>query len=187
MLPYGDVWRASRRMFTKYFNPSESNSTGSISQPREITYVRRFLGQLLLKPNDFLQHVQTYVPVYYISGHSSPFFRISLVFSTAISMTYSINIQPYNDPHVKSVEEALSSTAELLIPGVFLVDIIPILKYVPEWFPGADFQRKAAIMRKHAAKIRNTLFAATKEIMACDSSPFLGFLLDDTYFFSDQQ
>ena len=100
-------------------------------------------------------------------------------------MTYSINIQPYNDPHVKIVEEAVRSTAELLIPGAFLVDIIPILKYVPEWFPGAKFQRKAAIMRKHAVKMRNTLFAAAKDIMACDSSPFLGFLLDDTYLFSD--
>jgi hypothetical protein len=39
------------------------------------------------------------------------------------------------------------------------------------------------VMRKHAAKIRNTTFAATEELMACDSSPFLGFLLDDrTYF-----
>ena len=103
-------------------------------------------------------------------------------------MTYSINIQPYNDPHVKIVEEAVRSTLELLIPGAFLVDIIPILKYVPEWFPGAKFQKKAAMMRKHADKMRNTLFGATKEIMACDSLPFLGFLLDDsTYMLSDQQ
>ena len=54
-LPYGNVWRASRRMFTKYFNPSNP----SINQPREIIYVRRFLGQLLLKPSDFLRHART--------------------------------------------------------------------------------------------------------------------------------
>ena len=64
-LPYGDVWRASRRMFTKHFNPSDP----SINQPQEIRYVRRFLGQLLQKPSDFLQHVRTYVPIYYISSH----------------------------------------------------------------------------------------------------------------------
>ena len=64
VLPYGDVWRASRRMFTKHFNPSNPN----INQPREIIYVRRFLGQLLQNPDDFMPHVRTYVPIYHISS-----------------------------------------------------------------------------------------------------------------------
>jgi hypothetical protein len=92
-------------------------------------------------------------------------------------MTYGINIHPYNDPYIKIVEEAVAATAELVIPGAFLVDMIPTLKYVPEWFPGAKFQTKAAVMRKHAEIIRNMTFAATEELMVCDSSPFLGFLL----------
>ena len=98
-------------------------------------------------------------------------------------MTYSINIQPYNDPYIKIAEEALKASSELLIPGAFLVDIIPILKYVPEWFPGAKFQRKAAVMRKHAEIMRNTTFSATEELMVCDSSPFLGFLIAYMYTF----
>jgi hypothetical protein len=102
-------------------------------------------------------------------------------------MTYSINVRSYNDPYIKVVEDANRSITELLIPGAFLVDIIPILKYVPEWFPGAKFQSKAAVMRKEAKKMRNTTFAATKELMVCDSSPFPGFLLDDTYTFSGQR
>ena len=102
------------------------------------------------------------------------FFRNSLVGSTALSMTYSINVQPYNDPYIKIAEEAVTAASKILIPGAFLVDIIPTLKYVPEWFPGAKFQSKAAMMRKHAATIRNTTFAATEELMVCDSSPFLG-------------
>ena len=104
--------------------------------------------------------------VYYISSHlSTPFFRISLVGSTTLSMIYSINVRPYNDPYIKIVEEAVRSAAELLIPGAFLVDIIPILKYVPEWFPGAKFQRKAAVMRKYAGIVRNATFVASEELM----------------------
>ena len=80
-------------------------------------------------------------------------------------MTYSINILPYNDPYIKIAEEAIKASAELLIPGAFLVDIIPILKYVPEWFPGAKFQRKAAVMRKQVAIIRNKTFEATEKLM----------------------
>jgi len=63
MLPYGDAWRESRRIFTKYFSDS------SINEPRDILYVRRFLGQLLQEPNDFLQHARTYVPftIYFVN------------------------------------------------------------------------------------------------------------------------
>ena len=136
-----------------------------------------------------------------ISGRTSPytiflvtskcalhFLRTSLVGSTIISTTYSINVRHYNDPYIKTAEEAMEAVAELLIPGAFLVDIIPILKYVPEWFPGAKFQSKAAVMRKHAARMRNTTFEATEELLVCDLSPFLGFLLlDDTYTFSGQR
>ena len=92
-------------------------------------------------------------------------------------MTYSINVRPYNDPYIKIVEEGVGAAGELLIFGAFLVDIIPILKYVPEWFPGAKFKSKAAMMRKYAASVRNTTFAATEELMVCD----FRFLLSDTY------
>jgi hypothetical protein len=101
-------------------------------------------------------------------------------------MTYSIDVRPYNDPYIKIVEEAVSSIGELLIPGAFFVDIIPVLKYVPEWFPGAKFQRKAAVMRENAVKARNATFAATEEIMVFDSSTLLGFLLYDSYTSSGQ-
>jgi hypothetical protein len=102
-------------------------------------------------------------------------------------MTYSINIRPYDDPYIKNAEEATATNIELMIPGASLVDVIPILKYVPEWFPGAKFQKNAAVMRKHAAITRNTTFAATEELMVCDSTPFLAFLLDDVYMFSGQR
>ena len=94
-------------------------------------------------------------------------------------MTYSIKVQPYDDPYIKIAEEAMGTASELLIPGAFLVDIIPILKYVPKWFPGARFQSKAAVMRKHAAIMRNATFEATEEIMVCN----IHHLFSDSYLF----
>ena len=110
-----------------------------------------------------------------VSNAAHLFFRTSLVGSTIISTTYSINVRPCNDPYIKIAEEAMGAVAELLIPGSFLVDIIPILKHVPEWFPGTTFHSKAAMMRKHAERIRNKTFSATEELMVCDSPPFLKF------------
>ena len=84
-------------------------------------------------------------------------------------MTYSIKVQPYNDPFIKVAEEAIAKAGEVVIAGAFLVDIIPILKYLPKWFPGASFQTKAAILRKHGAMMRNAPFEATKKLMVCDN------------------
>ena len=179
MLPYGDVWRESRRIFTKHFSDS------SINQPRDILYVRRFLGQLLQRPNNFLQHTRKYVP-FTISLVNRPFISfgcLSLVGSTVLSMTYGINIRPYDDPLIAMAEEAVEAMSELTNAGTFLVDILPILKYVPGWFPGAKFQTKAAMTRTHVEKIRNATFAATKEVMVITLWPFPWIvleLLDDT-------
>ena len=98
-------------------------------------------------------------------------------------MTYGINVRPYNDPYIIIAEEALKSISELLIAGAFLVDIIPVLKYVPSWFPGAKFQRKAAMMRTHSENIRNAPFAETKTLMVFPPLPSIWIvlqLLDDT-------
>jgi hypothetical protein len=98
-------------------------------------------------------------------------------------MTYSISVRPYNDPYIAIAEEAIASLAELLIAGAFLVDIIPILKYVPAWFPGAKFKRKAAMMRTHSEKMRKAPFEATKKLMVFNPLLFLWIvlqLLDDT-------
>ena len=88
-------------------------------------------------------------------------------------MTYGINIRPYDDPLIAIAEEAVEGAAELVIDGPFLVDILPILKYVPDWFPGAKFQRNAAMMRTQAENIRNAPFAATKKLMVFTPCPGL--------------
>ena len=173
MLPYGDVWRESRRIFTKHFSNSR------INQPRDILYVRRFLGQLLQKPDDFLQHARTYVPfAVSLVNKSFIFFAfLSLVGSTTLSATYGINVRPYDDPYIAIAEEAVGAMVELVTAGAFLVDIFPILKYVPSWFPGAKFQKKAAMMRGHSERMRNATFAETKKLMVFTPRSFLSIVL----------
>ena len=61
---------------------------------------------------------------------------------------YGIAVQDSDDPYITIAEEALGGIAEAGIPGSFLVDLFPILKYVPSWFPGAGFQKKAAYWKK---------------------------------------
>ncbi len=48
-------------------------------------------------------------------------------------------------------------------PGQYLVDFIPILKYVPEWFPGAGFKRTAREGWELAQDLQNKPYAWAKE------------------------
>ena len=61
-----------------------------------------------------------------------------------MKISYGIAVQESDDPYILVAEEVMSGVAEVGIPGTFWVDLIPILKYVPSWFPGAGFQRRAA-------------------------------------------
>ena len=64
--------------------------------------------------------------------------------ATIMKIGYGIAVQESDDPYISIAEELLSGAAEFGVPGAFLVDLFPILKYVPSWFPGAGFQKKAA-------------------------------------------
>ena len=66
---------------------------------------------------------------------------------------YGIAVQESDDPYISIAEEALNGISQAGIPGTFLVDFLPILKYVPSWFPGAGFQKKAA----HWREVINTM------------------------------
>ena len=65
-----------------------------------------------------------------------------------MGVTYGLPVLESDDPYITLAEEALQGAAEVAVPGTFLVDLLPFLKYVPSWFPGAAFKRMAA---RHAA------------------------------------
>ena len=64
-----------------------------------------------------------------------------------MNIAYGLEGHPENDHFMQIAEEAVSSIEKASIPGTFLVDIIPLLKYVPAWVPGAGFQRQAEVWK----------------------------------------
>ena len=51
-------------------------------------------------------------------------------------MTYGYKIQENDDYFVNVVDKAIANFALATSPGTFLMDIIPILGYLPKWSPG---------------------------------------------------
>ena len=76
---------------------------------------------------------------------------------------YGVAVKETNDPYISVAEDVLDGLARAGVPGTFLVDLVPILKYVPSWFPGAGFQKKAAHWREVNHIMAEKPFSHVKE------------------------
>ncbi|KAJ3768588.1 cytochrome P450 [Lentinula raphanica] len=84
---------------------------------------------------------------------------------TIMDVTYGMNAEEAK-AHLPIAEGAIEAIIVAGIPGAFFVDHIPILRYIPEWFPGAGFKIKAKIWAELRERMTNLPFGLTKERVA---------------------
>ncbi|KDQ25158.1 hypothetical protein PLEOSDRAFT_1057573 [Pleurotus ostreatus PC15] len=131
-LPYGHAWRARRRAFWQEFNSERSTN----HRPKQLWYSRDLLRRLLEDPKRFLHHID-----YTLSA-------------TIIAIAYGVDVQREDDPNVERAGKALVNLKDAAISGSFMVDILPFLKYIPTWMPGAGFKAYAERARRHTMDMR---------------------------------
>jgi len=85
-----------------------------------------------------------------------------------MDISYGIKVQESDDPYISLAEEALNGVAEAAILGAFWVDLFPVLEYVPSWFPGAGFQKKAAHWREVNEYLTEKPFCYVQEQLVGD-------------------
>ena len=78
-----------------------------------------------------------------------------------VSISYGLDVQPDNDPFVDTSEEAIHILSETL--GSNFIDVLPILKHIPEWMPGAGFQTRAKAAKRVAHKLLENPFKVAKD------------------------
>ncbi|KAE9399411.1 cytochrome P450 [Gymnopus androsaceus JB14] len=122
LMPYGNEWKSHRKLFQQEFHPANS----SLYLPHEKKALRAFLKSLLDAPEEWGEHTQ------------------HLLGAIILGVAYGLHVQPKDDPYIETARKMSDVLTNTLIPGEFLVDSFPILKYVPSWFPGASFKRKAS-------------------------------------------
>ncbi|TBU56856.1 cytochrome P450 [Dichomitus squalens] len=140
LIPYGEEWRRTRRASWQHFTPKVMIK----HHPVLLQESRRFLRLLHAEP-DRLQDL--------------------LEFSFAavvLKIMYGIDIAPGDRNFVPLLREALEGPTQALPQGSFLVEHIPILRYVPSWVPGAGFQKKFAHWRSLASEVLEKPFAEAK-------------------------
>jgi len=92
------------------------------------------------------------------------------VAAIAFKIAYGIDIKSNDDPMVKRVSLGLRVVEKVVVPGNFIVDLIPILRYLPSWFPGAGFQKYAAHWKAHFTATRNVPYDAVKADIAAGNT-----------------
>ncbi|TRM57229.1 cytochrome P450, partial [Schizophyllum amplum] len=126
--PYGPRLRAYRRTFHAELGSRESVET---YHPQEEEHARHFIRKVLESPEHLMDHC------YYHAG------------AIVLRVAYGYHADEEHDPIIRAGNEAMASFNKGSSPSAFLVNTMPFLKHVPEWFPGAGFQRQARLWSSH--------------------------------------
>ena len=98
----------------------------------------------------------------------------SLVGAAATAASYGIKVLKKNDPIILNAEKAADGLSQAMFPGMFLVESIPMLKYIPQWMPGAKFKRLAAEWRDYIRDMVELPFEEVRrDRMVCQNPPSL--------------
>ncbi|KAF8869909.1 cytochrome P450 [Infundibulicybe gibba] len=143
LLPYGDLWRHHRRVFQQSFR----KDAAALYEPIQRKKTHKMLRDLLESLNDFRAHIRTTAA------------------GIIMAIVYGHNISTMNDNYILIAEKAAGVAVEALLPGASLVNVIPALRYIPPWFPGAKFHQVAGEVRELTYQMRNAGFDFVRKNM----------------------
>jgi cytochrome P450 len=161
LVPYGDRFRNYRKFFHQVIG---SNSSVSLYYPIEELETHRFLKSVLKTPDDLLTHIRQ------TAG------------AIIMRIAYGYRVKETNDPFLTDVEVAVEQFSLSTAPGGFLVNLVPSLRHVPAWFPGAGFKHTAVLWAESLVNMVERPYQFVKQQMAAGTaqSSFTSRLLDDS-------
>ncbi|THH30750.1 hypothetical protein EUX98_g3442 [Antrodiella citrinella] len=83
--------------------------------------------------------------------------------STIFSATFGKTILRMDDDYVTIAHTANIGAVQASVPGAFWVELLPFLKYIPSWVPGAGFKKFAAKYAPFVEQTRTRAYDETKE------------------------
>ncbi|KAG6810033.1 hypothetical protein H0H92_013623, partial [Tricholoma furcatifolium] len=144
----GEHFRTMRKLLKSFLG---SPSAVSTLLPTVELETRYFLARILEKPENIISQIRL------TAG----------AISLRVSHGYTIDTER-PDPLVGLVESAAKDFYVATMPGAWLVDVFPMMKYLPSWLP---FKRTAAIYRRRMLEMSDRPYDFVKKRMArCYSS-----------------
>ncbi|VUC20426.1 unnamed protein product [Clonostachys rosea] len=126
--PYNDTLRRHRKFMHQQLGTKTLVAQYNHTQETE---TGRLLLRLLDDPQNLIQHLKTEAG------------------AVILKITYGYTIEPKAiDPLVTLIERMMVNLSATFMPLASAVDLIPPLKHLPGWFPGASFKRAAVEVKK---------------------------------------
>ncbi|KAG2070197.1 cytochrome P450 [Suillus decipiens] len=150
LLPYGDSFRQQR----KNIHQIMGNRTAlHVYHPIEEIETRRFLKRVFSNPEQLQAHVR----------HTAG--------AIILRIAYGYEVKETDDPLIDLADRAVDQFSRSTAPGAFMVDIVPFLANIPEWFPGAGFKRLARDWSRTREDMLTTPYKFVQDQMAAGIAP----------------
>ncbi|KAK2042897.1 cytochrome P450 [Colletotrichum somersetense] len=162
LLPYGDRFRVQRKKMGRIIGSRTSAAQYNKLQEAEVGHL---LVHMLKEPDQYLKHLKREAG------------------SLILKMIYGYSVEQFKeDPLVQLIDETNEKLIVAFVPGNFLVDIFPLLRYIPSWVPGAGFQKIAKELRTMFFRSGDKPYAFVEHQIAQgkDNESFLSHLLRDS-------
>ena len=88
--------------------------------------------------------------------------RNSSFSAAVVKILFDIDVADEDDETIAIIENVLEWLGEELTPGKYLVEVLPALKYIPAWFPGATVQRLSAYWKSTIERLKEEPYHRVK-------------------------
>ncbi|KAJ6089845.1 hypothetical protein N7467_005061 [Penicillium canescens] len=123
-----------------------SNKNVSRFEDIQTTEVGRFLLRVFDQPEKLQQHIRKEAG------------------AIVLKIAYGYTIEPHgSDPLVDLADKGMEDFSFALLPATWAVEFLPILRYLPSWFPGANFAKIAKGYKVRAAAFSDIPYAFVKD------------------------
>ncbi|KAH0578149.1 hypothetical protein H2248_004113 [Termitomyces sp. 'cryptogamus'] len=124
LLRYGDKFQLHRKRFHQLFGTPAATKT---LHETENIGVRNFLRNVCNSPGDLTAYIKQHVGTF------------------ALDIVYGYEAKEEDDPFIHFIDRGMEQFSVATAPGAFLVDVFPLLRYLPSWLPGGGFHSQARV------------------------------------------
>ncbi|CCM02244.1 uncharacterized protein FIBRA_04325 [Fibroporia radiculosa] len=124
--PYGEEWRRQRKIANQDYNQATVPRYYNLQEAQ----ARKLVESVMNDSSSLVDEIKM---------------RIA---SIIIDANFGYEVKSKNDPFYTLPLLAMEKFGQASVPGAFLVDFIPQLRYLPEWMPGTGFLKTAKEWRK---------------------------------------
>ncbi|KAH8100126.1 cytochrome P450 [Cristinia sonorae] len=146
IMSYSEGFAEHRKLVQQSFQPQIVTSY----RPVVVREVGVLLKNLMTKPDDFYDHLK------------------SMAGAIIMMITYGHQVDSMEDEFIQLAEKVRETATTS--PGSQLVDLLPILKYTPSWFPGQQFARHAVYVRSLSHDMRTRPYQQVQAQMAAGTA-----------------